>query len=194
MSKEEFWDFRAWFHADYRHRALDRFPTFALALNWFLQNGGTTIVETGTVRDDDRNSGSSTRIFGAFAARYGKRVYTVDAHPANLETSKKLTAEYEPFVTYVLSDSVEYLRTFRDSIDLLYLDSHDYQPDNPLPSQKHNLAELTEALPKLSALACVLIDDNEPSAGGKGELSKKLLKGNGFICLLDYFQSCWVRY
>lgn len=193
MSERGFWDFRSWFHEEFFHKAHDRFPTFSIALNWFLQNYGETIVETGTIRDDDWNSGSSTRIFGAFTSKYKKRLYTVDAHPDNLEISQRLTVNYADTITYVLSDSVDYLNTFQGTIDLLYLDSRDYQPDEPGPSQDHNLAELRAALPRLSKRSCVLIDDNEPKAGGKGELSKKVLLEYGYICLLDMFQSCWVR-
>ena len=78
-------------------------------------------------------------------------------------------------------------------IDLLYMDSFDYNRADPGPAQRHALAEVKAAAPHLSPNACVLIDDNDQVGGGKGELAKKFLAKNGFVCLMDHFQSCWVN-
>ena len=80
------------------------------ALNLFLQNDGKTIVETGTQRVIDDPGGCSTTLFGAVCKQYDKKLFTVDISPECMEVSKQATQMYKNHITYVVMDSVKFLR------------------------------------------------------------------------------------
>jgi hypothetical protein len=190
---EDVFDFRDKLAEFYRNRIHDRWSTFQMALNWTFQTGGSNIIETGCIRSESYQDGASTRLFADFAKRRGNTFFwSVDIEPRHIETARRFVEPSE-FITLVVGDSVEFLKSFMGRIDLLYLDSFDYDRGNPAPAQLHASRELQAAMPKLGPKACVLIDDNDPIGGGKGELAKRFLRDNRFICLLDHFQSCWVR-
>jgi hypothetical protein len=226
-----------WFDLKYAAHSTVRFHTFKAALNLFLQNDGTTIVETGCTREkDDWGAGYSTVMLGDFCQRYDAYMWTVDISGPNLALSKQLTQEYGSRMTFVEQDSAEFFRTIPkradaaklQKIDLLYLDSFDY-PVNQLlyiygyagklsteealahlrsaseeeivelckdfvsPSQNHCLAELTAALSHLHDKSVILIDDNDLPGGGKSRLAKIWLQENGYTCLLDRYQTLWIK-
>lgn len=174
----------------------ERFYTFKLALNWFLQHDGENIVETGSLREPESwfGVGCSTYVFSEFIAKYGGHLWTCDNSNEVIETAKRQTREFRDNITYVCSDSVEFLQGFDDSIDLLYLDSMDCpRTSDASEAQQHNLRELQAALPKLTEHAIVLLDDNRFCNGGKTRLSKQYLHDNNWICLFDWHQSVWTR-
>jgi hypothetical protein len=173
-----------------------KYFTLKAALNILLQNDGKTIVETGTQRMKDDPGGCFTTLFGAFCKRYGKKLFTVDNDPKNIETSKEATREYADCITYVLMDSVKFLSEFNQKIDLLYLDSLDcpLPPADATEAQTHNLNELKAAYDKLHKGSILLIDDNNFENGGKTRLSKKFLLETGeWQCILDHGQTLWMR-
>lgn len=188
-----------WLHKKYSYLEFvksTRYLTFKSALNIFLQNNGETIVETGTQRMHNDPGGCSTLLFGAFCAKYDKHLYTVDINPKHIQISKRETREFKDHITYVLMDSVRFLRRFDKPIDLLYLDSLDcpLPPADATLSQRHNLNELKVALKNLRIGSVVLIDDNNFANGGKSRLSKRyLLKSDNWICILDHGQTLWVK-
>jgi len=122
----------SWFYNKYyRCGGNFRYPTFSLALNVLAQTRrNPVIVETGCQRlKEDIGGGMSTSIFGEFVTRYGGHLYTVDNTPNHLATCRSVTSEWKGSVTYVLSDSVLFLRDPSPplkGVDLLYLDSYDY--------------------------------------------------------------------
>jgi predicted O-methyltransferase YrrM len=172
-----------------------KYFTLKAALNLLLQNGGKLIVETGTQRTRGDPGGGSTTLFGAFCKRYRRRLITVDNNPQHLETSRECTEEFKEFIEYVLSDSVEFLRNFKEPIDLLYLDSLDCPAEgDATEAQQHNLRELKSAYKNLGVGSIVLIDDNNFANGGKSRLSKYFLLQTGeWFCILDAGQSLWVK-
>lgn len=217
----------SWFDNKYAVLSARRHPTFKAALNMFLQNGGTTIVETGCCRlPDDWGAGMSTVLLGDVCRNSFARMHTVDLSPINMQTCKNLTNEYANNITYHIQDSVTFLEAFTDKIDLLYLDSFDYPYGELLnayggrtnieeaivklksmsdedivskhldiikDSQMHCLNELLAAIPKLSEGAPILIDDCDLPGGGKGRIAKDWLLDNGYMCVLDMYQSLWVK-
>src|SRR3990167_4889875 len=62
-----------------------------------------------------------------------------------------------------------------------------------LGSQIHQQRELELALPKMNNNAIVLLDDNDLPGGGKTKLAKRYLAGNGYECLMDSYQSLWIK-
>ena len=187
-----------WLYERYSHLEFVKSPkylTFKAALNLFLQNNGKIIVETGTMRVKDDPSGCSTLLFGAFCKRYGKKLYTVDNNPQHIEISKQETREFRNYITYVMSDSVEFLSKFKEPIDLLYLDSMDCPVEgDATAAQQHQLNEIKAAYPNLHLGSIVLLDDNDFPNGGKTMFAKRYLLGTGYWnCILDHGQSLWIE-
>lgn len=198
MDISEFLFANSWFQERYAEKIEPRkFPTFKAALNLFIANDGEVIVETGTIRmKDDWGAGYSTYLFGDFCKRYNKRLITIDNSTKNLSVSKEVTAEFNENITYLFGDSIEVLSRINTKIDLLYLDSLDCdadpEADNSGP-QKHQLNELKAAWNKLSPHAVILLDDCIFTNGGKCKMTREYLLHNGFILILEFYQSLWVR-
>jgi Methyltransferase domain len=164
------YDFHRWFERLFRHRLGVRYRTFFQALLLALLRNATTIVETGTARQSGNWTfdGQSTVVLGAFAQRYGSRLWTCDADASHMARAQDLTAPFAQQIEYVVSDSVEFLRRFSGPIDLLYLDAVDFDEHAPEAAQDHALREGQAALPALHEDSIVLIDDCNVPQGGKG--------------------------
>ena len=186
-----------WFFEKYFTKLQKRFWTFKIALNLFLQRDSKIVVETGTQRGkDDWDGGCSTTIFGDFCKKYDKHLYTIDNNVANLEISRRDTNEFATNITYELNDSIRALKNFDSKIDLLYLDSLDCKKDlhdQNIEAQTHALNELKAAYDKLSSKSIIIIDDNLFTNGGKTRMCKERLRKKGWICLMDYKQTLWIR-
>lgn len=189
-----------WFYNKYflKLETGHRFWTMHTAISLFLQRGSKTIVETGCIRmEEDWGAGMSTLVFSDISNRYNKKFETVDINIANLNFAKEYIYDelqfIEDFITYHHSDSIEFFRQHKQSIDLLYLDSLDFDFANPEESQKHCLAELETAFPHLSEKAIVLMDDNRLPGGGKPAKAKLWLQQQGWTCVMDYHQTLWVK-
>lgn len=186
-----------WFYKKYASLSDSRFWTFHIALNHLLQTNGRIIVETGTLRlPGDWEAGQSTLLFGEFCKRYNKHLYTIDIDREALAISKDYTSEFKNYITYIFESSIVALQNFDKPIDLLYLDSVDCDPspeaDNKIP-QLHQLSELKAAFDKLSPKCAVLLDDSNFENGGKTLLAKNWLADNGWLCLMDFQQSLFIR-
>jgi len=115
----------------YRSKSDERWISFRIAMNLYVQHGGKRIVETGCARlQNDWGAGLSTLLLGDLCRRVnnGSHLWTVDISGTNIETCKKITEAYSDFVTYTVGDSVQFLADLNvgGPIDLLYLDSYDY--------------------------------------------------------------------
>ena len=105
--------------------------------------------------------------------------------------------------TVYCSDSVEFLWNIPEKrkIDLLYLDSYDFEPENPIPSQKHHLNVLTAVMINLLKVSIMMVDviSNSPefewftkiAQGGKAGFVKEFMKDIGAELLLDEYQIIW---
>jgi hypothetical protein len=132
---------------------------------------GFLIVETGCQRKDHGplswgDDGCSTLIFNLFSQRHKGHCISIDISAKNISFASKLNKGAGRFV---VSDSVDYLTTFESSryIDLLYLDSLDFEPEYPELSQQHHLNELTSVYEKLKPGCLILIDDADTGFDGQ---------------------------
>lgn len=131
-----------WFYQKYHDKLIvnpydpftaGRFVTMQIAINLFLQRGGTTIVETGCQREkEDWGAGCSTSVFADVVSRIEKgRLFSIDNEERHLSIAREVVHNAS-HVEFIHSDSVEALRYGIDTqgsyatIDLLYLDSFDY--------------------------------------------------------------------
>ena len=152
------------------------------------------IVETGCMRERPWSvehwvmMGASTYIFDDFINYYDGEVASVDINPDNVLHAQKMVSER---TTVYCSDSVEFLWNIPEKrkIDLLYLDSYDFEPENPIPSQKHHLKELTAVMKNLRKGSIIMVDDNvntpefewftKIAQGGKAGFVKEFMKDIG---------------
>ena len=137
---------------------------------------------------------NSTLFFGEYCKRYGGHLYTVDIDAAHMTTSKTLTAEYAPWITYAQEDSVGFLGRFDRPVDFLYLDALDCNPaGDSTPAQEHQVKEFQAAKHALGPDALILLDDNNFAAPsyGKTRLLKRVLPNEGWECIADRGQSLW---
>ncbi len=173
-----------------------RYDSFKLAL--LLMNNGdiNTIVETGTARKGVlwcETDGCSTIIFSHWANRNNAILYSVDIDANSLQVAKETVGAYANNVHFVQSDSVFFLSNFNQPIDFLYLDSFDYEFNNPLPSQLHHLHEIEAAYPWLHDNSIVMIDDCDLPGGGKGKLVIEFLLNKGWRIIFSKYQVIFTK-
>lgn len=127
---------------------------------------GHLIIETGCARQADNweGDGQSTYLFDRFAEAHGGDVYTVDINPVSCDYARSIVG---PRTRVFQEDSVPFLhrvarelRTAGRQIDLLYLDSFDWDPANSVPSALHHLKELCAIAPALTPGTLVVVDDS----------------------------------
>lgn len=155
-----------------------------------------TLVETGTSRGGVENfigDGGSTIIFGNWALDHGAHLTSVDLDPIAVESAAQGSLPYAEAITFVCSDSISFLETFDNTIDFLYLDSFDYEQDNPLPSQEHHLREIIAAEPFLTANSVIMIDDCDLPGEGKGKLVIEYLLERGWKIFAKGYQVILIR-
>lgn len=186
------------FQKTYKEKLDRRYCTFHAALNLLSQIKPieATILETGCARIKNNwpGDGLSTLLFGEYCKNNNAMLHTVDISEEHISISKEITSEYSDFINFNTMDSKLFISGFDKEIDLLYLDSYDCSIAKiSIESQKHQLREIQTAYNKLSHSAIVLLDDNDFENGGKTKLSKEFLIDNGLICILDEYQSLWIR-
>lgn len=140
------------------------------------------IVETGCIRSEEDFDGAGffTYVAGAFCALNGGRLYSVDLSEENVAFARKWTAQFGQSVKVSQCDSIDFLRSFRLPIDVLYLDSLD--ADQPGHAE-HCCHELDVALPMLHEKSLIVIDDTPWSGGqwiGKGAAAVPRLLNEGW--------------
>lgn len=173
-----------------------RYPTFICALQLIKERNLKTMIETGTSRCGDKNyegDGGSTIIFSEWAKDYKSEFYSVDINNDYLTQAKtavqKHLGKLYPQIHFVCSDSIAFLQNFGKQIDFLYLDSYDFEENNPLPSQHHHLFEIHAAYPFLTENSVVMIDDCDLPHGGKGRLAIEYLTDRGWKILENRYQT-----
>ena len=154
------------------------------------------IVETGTLREPNNyeGDGCSTLLFDTFIEYFDGKLCSVDIDPEACFLAAAATINAE----VVNSDSVAYLNSFEDEIDILYLDSYNIEDWNfDWPAATHHLKELFAAYNNLSPGSLVVIDDNvrNPHTNnkmGKGRIVREFLGLTGKATLLhDGYQEIW---
>jgi predicted O-methyltransferase YrrM len=168
-----------------------RYASFAACLELMGQRDAKILVETGTARAGNQGfvgDGGSTIIFADWAKDHHAQLTTVDINPASILRSMEAVNGINSCVLFVNRDSVQFLRQSNQKIDFLYLDSFDFDPNNPLPSQRHHLTEISVAYPLLTKRSIVMVDDCDQPHGGKGEFIIDYLKKQGWTVFFSGYQ------
>lgn len=150
-----------------------RFATFAAVFGHLRKRARpVSIVETGCLRDPGNyaGDGQSTLLFAQLIDELGGDLTSVDISPAAIAAAHSVVGNR---ARLICQDSVAFLAGHKRPIDLLYLDSFDFDGNAPLKSATHHLFELCAAFKNLFAGSIVLADDTPRRAGklfGKGML------------------------
>lgn len=159
------------------------------------------IVETGCARQEDNYSGDgmSSLIFDSYINEHGGEFHTVDIDENNVEFAKKHMVGN---TGVHCSDSVAFLHNLNQllvsqsrTINLLYLDSLDYYPEQELESSLHHLYELCAIRPSLQKGTMIVVDDNFYVNGqfkGKGKYMAEFMQKINCKMILKDYQCIWV--
>ena len=166
----------------YNHPKNIRFESFKFTLLEAKKRGLKTVVETGCARGKTKfiffskinwKDGMSTLIFSDYAKHVNGKLTTCDIEKKNIRNAKKFVKNNLDFIDFIIDDSVNFLSSFNQEIDLLYLDSLDGQFKG---ASNHQLQEIKVALDKLHNGSLVLLDDK----GSKTNLSIDFMLKNNF--------------
>ena len=162
------------------------------------------VVETGCIRDGTgwgvpilhgrqiAGDGVSTLIFAEFVSKINGFFWSVDILESSLLLASKLIKENlnssMPYVSLWHMDSIDFLSSFTDTIDLLYLDSFDLEPGFVDEAQEHNLNEFKASENKLSNNCLILIDDYKQPLLGKAGKTLPYLKSLGYKVIMENYQ------
>jgi hypothetical protein len=181
-----------------------RGETFIKALEYLDKVKPSVIIETGTARGRfDINlpsicgDGGGTLIFALWCSRNNAKLYSIDIDQNCIDNSKENIAQLglTEWVEFVVSDSVEYLQNCDlKQIRFLFLDSYDFDCNNPTPSQMHHRKEYAAVKDKLHSNCCILIDDCGLAHGGKGKLVEEDIKKDGFVLVHKAYQNLHIRF
>jgi len=155
------------------NKTTKRAESFAMMLNHVGNIDNPLIVETGCARQEDNfeGDGMSTTIFDTFVDYHGGDFYSVDINPENVRfataKSKKANIFCGDSVSFLYYQSQAWMAQNR-KIDLLYLDSFDFDMGNPHPSSLHHIFELTAIMPCQKPGTMICVDDNFDTVGKGG--------------------------
>lgn len=175
--------------------------TFAKTLKLLKERQAKTILETGTSREGLKNTkgdGGATIVFGKWAQQNSANLHSIDISEESVKGSQDAVNEQglNDTVTIHLNDSLEFLKTFNQNVDFLYLDSYDYSKtdkDVQLKSQEHHLKEFKTIENKLHKNSIVLIDDCGLPGGGKGKTVIEYMLKKKWEILIDAYQVLLVK-
>jgi hypothetical protein len=177
--------------------------TFTKALEYLDRVKPSVLVETGTARGRfDINlpsicgDGGGTLIFALWCSRNNAKLYTVDIDPQCINNCKLNIAALglSEYVEFVVSDSVEYLQNCElKELQFLFLDSYDFDYNDPIPSQMHHRKEYAAVKDKLHPKCCILIDDCGLPHGGKGRFVEEDMVKDGFIMIYQAYQHMYIH-
>src|ERR1700722_15354318 len=168
-----------------------RYATLLFALRLMKERRPANIVETGTSRFGNSNfvgDGGFTILMGDYVRDNDGIFYSVDTDIHALSKAASALGDSRHFVRLVNEDSVSFLQHFREPIDFLYLDSYDFDVNDPIPSQQHHLKEIMAAYPNLTKHSVVMVDDCGLPYGGKGRYVINYLVNRGWKILANGYQ------
>jgi hypothetical protein len=169
-----------------------RYSTFSYILKWLdTHPAARTVIETGTSRGGKKNclgDGCFTVIMSTYIRNRTIEFYSVDINQKAIDAARAATLLISLKTHYTTGDSVAFLQSFKGQVDIAYLDSFDFDGNNPKPSQQHHLKEVEAVYGKLTRNSLVLIDDCRLVHGGKCSLVERYLLDRGFVLVIDDYQ------
>ena len=157
---------------------------FSIAIDRELKN----FVETGTSRGKDKfyylrpkvnwKDGMSTILFAEYVKLNKGQLWTCDIDAKNIHNASLFLKDFNLHANLIVSDSLKFLEDFNETIDVLYLDSH----DGNLPgANEHQLREAQLSIDKMNSNGLIMLDDK----GQKTELSIPFLISKGWKIIFE---------
>jgi hypothetical protein len=155
------------------------------------------IIETGCMRvagnwDGD---GQSSFMFDVYTTMTAGQFITIDINTQSADTARKACSSN---TIVILNDSISTLSNlsnllFGRCIDLIYLDSFDVNPNEPMASAIHHSMELTAAAKIIGSGSMVCVDDYRIDGviGGKGLLIDQYMSAINAEVIFDGYQKAW---
>ena len=129
-------------------------------LEFFFDFPSVECIETGvSYGGNDDNFGI---YLAKFTQQYGGKMCSVDIDWQRVEKSQKFIDTIVDDIDYSAHtlDSIQFLREYTGSPNLVHLDSYDLDITNPLPSMLHHWLEFVEIKDKMKSGSLLLVDDN----------------------------------
>lgn len=169
--------------------------TFNIAAEFILEHQCRLIIETGCYRGIPAD-GQSTAIFAMLTKELNGNFIAYDISQDSIDRTVQLLLGMGllGYATLVLGDSVSALSARKSQIQFAYLDSYDFDEKNPLPCQRHQLAEVGAILGKMTKPGMIMLDDCGPLAqGGKAGMSSPFLVEHGWKLAFDGYQRIYTN-
>lgn len=187
----------------------NRQVTFQIMLDHLKTIENPLIIETGCARPPDNvpwgtedisfaDDGFSTLIFDQFINDFGGDFHSVDLSPKHVEYAQSRVSEKSQIhcddsvgflwhVSKILAEEDRY-------VDLLYLDSYDYEESDPYPSMIHHIKEIAVILNRLRSGSMIAVDDNIGTGSermGKPKYVAELMEAMGLELVHEGKQLIW---
>lgn len=187
-----------------------RQPSFQIMIDHLKTKENPLIIETGCARPPDnspwgtedisfKDDGFSTLIFDRYVNDFGGDFLSVDLTQKHVDYARSRTSEKT--VVYC-DDSVGWLwhvsKLLAEQdryVDLLYLDSYDYEASDPYPSMVHHIKEIAVIMSKLRTGSMIAIDDNIGTGStrtGKPKYVAEMLEAMSVPLVYEGQQLIWV--
>lgn len=171
---------------------------FKKILNLLAEIDSPSIVEVGCIRQvDDIGAGNSTELFAWFVSKYGGRLRSCDISKKNVQLANSVVSKYSGDIHVIQMDGMQFLKTYKNQINFLYLDSYDSTPKYFEVAAQHHLDLFKVVENKLQAGCYIMIDDvydAETFIGKGAKLIPYLLsKSDQYECLLRGYQFLFLR-
>lgn len=186
-----------------------RQSSFQIMIDHLKTKENPLIIETGCLRPPHpqwgswevsfKDEGCSTLIFDKFVNDHGGELHSVDISVDHVEfalsqVSEKAQVHCGDSVSF-LWEANRMLSVDDTKIDLLYLDSMDFDEERYYSSPAHHLKELCAVINRLGPGSMLAVDDNYRNANGermgKGLFIIELMENSGVELLHDGVQMIW---
>lgn len=182
---------QAFAHRFHDRPGYGRWPCFrAIVAHLLHKQRPVRIVETGTARQKDNwaGDGQSTLIWDWVVGHTGGSGVSIDCDAEACEIARSQVKHMQ----VVNADSLMFLRQMiLTPIDLLYLDSYDYESGNA--ASLHHAGELACVWDSLPAGCIVAVDDCIAPHRGKHVLVKWFMESTARAPFVDGYISAWVK-
>ena len=185
-----------------------RQTSFQIMLDHLKTITDPLIIETGCARPPHpqwgseevsfKDEGWSTRLFDAYVTQNGGEFHSVDITQAHVDFARSIVSDNSQIhcddSVHFLWEANQLLAKDNVYVDLLYLDSYDYEESTPYLSPAHHLKELAAIMSRLQPGSMVAVDDNFGFKGnrrGKGMFVEEFMESLGKPLLYDGYQLIW---
>jgi hypothetical protein len=186
-----------------------RQPSFQIMIDHLKTIENPLIIETGCARPPDlvpwgtidisfKDDGMSTLIFDKFINDFGGDFHSVDYTQlhvdfAQSQVSNKSQIHCDDSIGFLWHVS-KILAEENRHVDLLYLDSYDYEEKDPYPSMVHHIKEIAVILGRLRPGSMIAVDDNVGTGStrmGKPKYVAEMMEAMGVPLVYEGLQLIW---